>query len=158
LNPLALADTATERDAITTFGATYLNSNPRRIKRLLNTYRYIKILATRQGERTDRPDWQQKMIHWLGLTMHWPRAMGRAVRAGRLPTPDDKPYLQKLTAGLPADQCPPPEAFALSLPTPDELPRFAALADNFIVESPRQVFAPEPETSAPGVSPPAGNP
>ena len=57
------------------------------------------------------------------------------------------------SASLPPDQCPPPEVFGLSLPTAEELVRFAALADNFIVESPRQVFAPEGETASPNESP-----
>jgi hypothetical protein len=146
-NPLQLSDTAVERKIITTFALTFLESNPRRIKRLLNTYRYVKILATRQGERTDQEEWQEKMMNWLGFTMRWPTFMARAIREGRLPTENeaDKELLARLNTDLPPHQQPPVEAFRFKLPNGQEIVRFEELGDNFIVESPPEVVSPPKE-------------
>jgi hypothetical protein len=154
-NPLQLADTALERQALVNFGIEYLDSNPRRIKRLLNTYRFVKILATRRGERTDQPDWQEKMINWLGFTMRWPTFMARILQQEPLPASVDD-YLARAEAWggeLLPGQRPPEAAFQLKLPAGMELARFELLADNFIVESPPEVVAPpaieaEPQTGA----------
>lgn len=145
-NPLRLSDTSAERTAITDFAFTFLESNPRRIKRLLNTYRYVKILATRQGERTDLAEWQVKTVNWLAFTMRWPTFMERAIRRGRLPsaTEEGQELLRQLCTDLPDNQRPPVEAFRLSLPGDDEIARYEFLANNFIVESPPSVVAPAP--------------
>jgi hypothetical protein len=142
LNPLQLADSATERAAITDFAAAYLDSNPRRIKRLLNTYRYVKIMAARRGERIDRADWQEKMINWLGFSMRWPSFMGSLVR--QEPPPASVAAYRAFRPKLPSGQQPPDKAFDLRLPLGAEISRFELLADNFIVESPPEVVTPPP--------------
>ncbi|GAB4422527.1 MAG: hypothetical protein Kow0031_00360 [Anaerolineae bacterium] len=143
-NPLQLDDTATEQKAITAFAINYLDSNPRRIKRLLNTYRFVKILATRRGERTDQIEWQQKMINWLGLTMRWPSFMAGVVRHEPPPaTPQDYEALaEQWRDDLPDGHIPPLKLFQLPLPTGAQVARFELLADNFIVESPSEAIAP----------------
>lgn len=143
-NPLQLADTVAEQKTITAFAIDYLDSNPRRIKRLLNTYRFVKILATRRGERTDQAEWQQKMINWLGLTMRWPSFMADVVRHDPPPQNADD-YLalaEQWSVTSPAGRQPPPAVFALPLPTGADLARFELLADNFIVESPSEATNP----------------
>lgn len=72
ITPLQIPDTEVEWTEISGFTYKYLNSNPRRIKRLLKTYRYIKILASRLGEPVENESWQKKMINWLGMIMRWP--------------------------------------------------------------------------------------
>jgi hypothetical protein len=56
-----------------------LDGNPRRIKRLLNTYRYIKMLAYAKNEPVHEDHWQENMIAWLAFTMKWPSAMADAI-------------------------------------------------------------------------------
>jgi hypothetical protein len=45
-----LPDTNIERSMLVRLSADLLDSNPRRIKRLLNTYRYMRYLAHKRGE------------------------------------------------------------------------------------------------------------
>lgn len=75
-----LPDTKTEYETIAKLSELFLESNPRRIKRLLNTYRYIKMLANLRGEPIFTAHWQKTMIAWLTFTMKWPVFMAESVR------------------------------------------------------------------------------
>ncbi|MBN1140040.1 MAG: hypothetical protein JXM73_25955 [Anaerolineae bacterium] len=135
VKPLALKDTAVERAALAGFALRHLESNPRRIKRLLNTYRYVKILSTRLGERTDRPEWQRQVIGWLGMTMRWPAFMQAVLnQATRAPEGEGWP---QTSADAWSELSPrPPDDLLAQMPRPEEIRRLAQLADNFLVENP----------------------
>jgi len=137
LKPLLLSDTKFERKSIVDFAHKYLEGNPRRIKRLLNTYRYVKILATRQGERTDTEEWQTQMVNWLGLTMRWPAYIEAIIEQGGVSSTISVDHLSE-------DQRPPAEVLDL-LPDQSEIVRFARLAENFIVENPPRDKTRSPE-------------
>jgi len=79
ISRLELPDTQIEFDHIAVLAERFLESNPRRIKRLLNTYRYIKVLASTRHEPIYQDDWQQQMLAWLAFTMRWPAFMSRAI-------------------------------------------------------------------------------
>jgi hypothetical protein len=84
---LQLQDTKDEFDELCTLSERFLDGNPRRIKRLLNTYRYVKRLALTQaeGERVREPAWQKTALAWLAFTMRWPSFMEEAIdRAERI--------------------------------------------------------------------------
>jgi len=76
-------DTQAEKESIATFVYDYLNVNPRRAKRLINTYRFVKRLAARSGKPVDNPKWQEGMIYWLGATMAWTALLGELVYLSR---------------------------------------------------------------------------
>lgn len=79
-----MPDTRTEFDAMTAIAKDFLESNPRRIKRLLNTYRYVKILAARlPGSQVHTAGWQQTMLYWLAFTMRWPAFISEAIEAAK---------------------------------------------------------------------------
>ena len=140
--PLNMHDTETEKQAVVSFAETYLDNNPRRIKRLLNTYRYVKILAFRRGFRINAPEWQQQMITWLGATMRWPVFMQAAAAASERELAGD--LWNRLREMVPKESQPPDE-IVKRLPTDNTVvAAFAALADNFIKENP------SPSVSAPG--------
>ena len=130
-----LPDTAAERDALAGLAERYLESNPRRIKRLLNTYRYVKILSHWHGEDTDTEAWQLSMIAWLTFTMRWPHFMKEAIdQAGATESAADeeKPFLPQVDSAT-ADQ--PSKADLELLPlTRTEMLRYAELANNFLAE------------------------
>jgi hypothetical protein len=77
--PTALRDTADELEAIAAMGSKYLDGNPRRIKRLLNTYRYVKILSKRNSKPVHQVKWRTEMIAWLVFSLVWPDFMQRAI-------------------------------------------------------------------------------
>lgn len=134
--PFNLEDSLNEQQVLIEFAEKYLDSNPRRIKRLLNTYRYVKILATRRGIRTDTAEWQTKMILWLGTTMRWPVFMEEAIRrAGISPVVESELWDQvRETVGT--EYCPPINMLAKFPLKATELKAFCDLADNFIKENP----------------------
>ena len=149
--PLTLPDTEIESEAIANITAAYLDCNPRRAKRLLNTYRYVKILTTRLGTDTGDPQWQVRTVNWLGFTMRWPRFMEFAIREARSPSSEttggaSSTFLEDVlertstspsTRQLPQAQRPPAEALRRYLPlSRDEVARYAELSDNFLVENP----------------------
>jgi hypothetical protein len=80
----SLPDTEDEYECIAVIAREFLESNPRRIKRLLNTYRYVKNLASASGERVGTRKWQEEMLAWLAFTMKWPAFMECAVEAAQL--------------------------------------------------------------------------
>jgi hypothetical protein len=77
----SLPDTEDEYECIAVIAREFLESNPRRIKRLLNTYRYVKILASLAGEPVQTKVWQEEMLSWLSFTMKWPAFMEQAIEA-----------------------------------------------------------------------------
>jgi len=128
-----------------------LDCNPRRAKRLLNTYRYVKIFTARLGTDTGDPKWQVRMVNWLGFTMRWPKFMELAVREARSPLSGStggasmtflERVLEEMEAGPSAKQLaqaerPPAEDLRKHLPlSRDEVARYAELSDNFLVENP----------------------
>lgn len=74
-----LPDTKTELRMLETISERFLESNPRRIKRLLNTYRYVKVLSHSQSEPVQSEEWQKTMLGWLTFTMTWPTFMAKAI-------------------------------------------------------------------------------
>jgi tetratricopeptide (TPR) repeat protein len=134
--PFNLEDTSEEQQAIIDFVEKHLAGNPRRIKRLLNTYRYVKILATRQGLRTDRGDWQKSMILWLGSTMSWPGFMEEAINQAKNRTTIESTFWEKVAKEIPEDICPPGDSFILFPSNVEDLKSLASLANNFIKENP----------------------
>lgn len=77
-----MPDTRAEFAALSSIAEDFLDGNPRRIKRLLNTYRYVKILAAHlPGIQVHAAGWQETMLYWLAFTMRWPAFMEEAVAA-----------------------------------------------------------------------------
>jgi DNA-binding winged helix-turn-helix (wHTH) protein len=74
-----LPDTTTELKMLKTISERFLESNPRRIKRLLNTYRYVKVLCHSHSEPVQTDEWQKTMLGWLTFTMTWPAFMAKAI-------------------------------------------------------------------------------
>lgn len=68
-----------ERSAFRAFGP-YLDPNPRRIKRLVNVYRLVRILAERRQLSLVESE-PAKAILWLLLCQQWPLAMAQVLRA-----------------------------------------------------------------------------
>jgi hypothetical protein len=134
--PFNLEDSNTEKQAIIEFAEKYLESNPRRVKRLLNTYRYVKILATRRGTRTDTVEWQSKMIFWLGTTMRWPLFMEEALNSVNTSQVAETEFFTEVRNRVAAEYCPPNDMLVEFLLKPSELKTFNDLADNFIKENP----------------------
>ena len=126
-----MSDTVQERQAIIDFAEEYLDSNPGRIKRLLNTYRYVKILAARCGRKIDDAAWQKRMIAWLGASMRWPTFMKEAITCALVPGGIDS--WTGPVGSTPKESCPPDNVLKL-LPRLGELAQFTELADNFIKE------------------------
>lgn len=71
----------------------FLESNPRRIKRLLNTYRYVKVLSHSQSEPVQSDEWQKTLLGWLTFTMTWPAFMARAIEKVRDLEPESDSFL-----------------------------------------------------------------
>ena len=122
-----------------TLGERFLESNPRRIKRLLNTYRYIKLLASTAREPVQDAYWQGEMIAWLVFTMRWPAMMEDAIEQARKPredSGDDKVYLKSFFADLPDDDLKPTDQdIEQWLPIDRRRTReLAVLASNFLIE------------------------
>jgi len=131
----SLPDTPTEMETIASLAERYLDSNPRRIKRLLNTYRYVKILSHWYEEDTEAADWQRLMITWLVFTMRWPHFMQEAIlqaEATEDAAENESPFLP-LVPSAPARR---PSAVDLQLLplTQAQVLRFAELANNFLAE------------------------
>jgi chemotaxis protein histidine kinase CheA len=149
-----LPDTQAEFDSIADLGLRFLESNPRRIKRLLNTYRYVKVLASHHtyGEPVQTSEWQKRVLAWLAFTMRWPAFMARALeeieRRG-LQTDDTPNYLQLVPDDLPADvERPGEKDIKLYLPvTARQLDRLYSLAGNFLIENPLASIPPADETT-----------
>jgi hypothetical protein len=75
-----LPDTEEEAHHLAVLAAELLESNPRRIKRVLNTYRYAKILSSVYQQPVADPTWQRKMLAWLVFTIRWPFFMNDVIK------------------------------------------------------------------------------
>lgn len=140
-----LPDTSTELITMTAIATEFLDSNPRRVKRLLNTYRYIKILTARlPGSRVQTATWQRTMLYWLAFTMKWPAFMSEAVEAAKqlnAKAPDDSFLINRLKS---ADKRSQPEALNIKehLPlTATQALEMYELAPNFLIENPGMDFS-----------------
>jgi tetratricopeptide (TPR) repeat protein len=134
-----MPDTKTEFEVMSAIARDFLESNPRRIKRLLNTYRYVKILAARSGTQVHTNEWQQRMLYWLAFTMKWPAFMSARIEAAAIgPAADSAENF--LLAGLKSGQshAQPDKQFItkyLQL-TARQVLEYRELAANFLIENP----------------------
>ncbi|HKP85895.1 MAG TPA: P-loop NTPase fold protein [Blastocatellia bacterium] len=132
-----LPDTQAELEVIEKISEQLLESNPRRIKRLLNTYRYVKLLSHAQKEPVRSPDWQKTMIAWLAFTMRWPLFMAEAVEMiSSLEAPEDK-FLSKAISRVQTKvERPDEETVRRYLPVDDQqVKKLWGLAGNFLIEN-----------------------
>jgi len=129
--PLELPDSEDELRVLATLGERYLDGNPRRIKRVLNTYRYVKLVCHRRGQPTDRLDWQRRMLSWLVFSLAWPEFMAHAVTAATI----EKQTPSAARKGY-SGRAPTPDALATDFPlSAEELVSCGDSAGNFLVES-----------------------
>lgn len=136
-----MPDTKVEFDAMAAIARDFLDSNPRRIKRLLNTYRYVKILAARlPGIQVQTTRWQQTMLYWLAFTMKWPEFMGHAIEAAELPEAKNVPgsfLLGRRQKGESKESQPEAKDIEDYLPlSAIEVVEHYKLAPNFLIENP----------------------
>jgi hypothetical protein len=140
-----LPDTRAEFVALSSIAENFLDSNPRRIKRLLNTYRYVKILAARlPGSEVHTAAWQTRMLYWLAFTMRWPTFMEASVETALAEV--EKPaaerqvgafLLQRLQPPDPRQERPAAELVEKHLPLDAfEVVSYYELAPNFLIENP----------------------
>ncbi|MCA1815832.1 MAG: KAP family NTPase [Acidobacteria bacterium] len=151
----SLPDTQTELTFMARLAEEFLEGNPRRMKRLLNTYRYVKILSSVVGQPVEEDRWQERMLSWLAFTMKWPAFMERAIEvaearvaefkraapgASVTSTEEASPFLSELTReyGSPDEERPPQELIERYLAfNAGEVALHYELAGNFLVENPR---------------------
>ncbi|HYP00178.1 MAG TPA: P-loop NTPase fold protein [Pyrinomonadaceae bacterium] len=158
----SLPDTKDEYDCIAVIAKEFLESNPRRIKRLLNTYRYVKILASVSGEDVGTKEWQVGMLAWLAFTMKWPAFMERAVGAAQAESeaeaasnggapPSTNTFLVKLLKDNAArEQQPTRQEIEKYLPLDAAAIKLHyQLAGNFLIENPRPYTDTRNDTDAP---------
>lgn len=138
------SDTQIELSQISELSARFLGSNPRRIKRLLNTYRYVTMLAAKRGEPVDQESWQKTAIAWLVFTMKWPACFGRLLTPGSAAGCEerkDQRTIEALLAEI-GNDCPRPTNSEmqtyLSIDR-DLFNRLRDLAGNFLIEFPASV-------------------
>ncbi len=128
--PLELSDSDEELQAIARLGQQYLEGNPRRIKRVLNTYRYVKLVCHRRGQPTLLAEWQRKTIAWLVFCLAWPDFMSYAVDAAA----QRKSLLEARNSHTGTK--PSEEALRNELPlSAEDVIGLATSAGNFLVES-----------------------
>jgi hypothetical protein len=132
-----LPDTKIELKMLTTISEQFLESKPRKIKRLLNTYRYIKVLAHAQAEPVQSGEWQQTMLGWLAFTMTWPSFMARAIEKIEELDPKNEGVLVRAIGKLPGVDSRPSEAdVSAYLPISGERIKVLwELAGNFLIEN-----------------------
>jgi hypothetical protein len=122
---------------LATISERFLESNPRKIKRLLNTYRYIKVLAHTQAEPVQSAEWQQTMLGWLAFTMTWPSFMAKAIERIEELEPKKEGVLLRAILQLPTFGARPFEAdVSAYLPVSGErIKALWELAGNFLIEN-----------------------
>ncbi len=136
-----LPDTPTEFAVMAGIARQFLDSNPRRIKRLLNTYRYVKILAARlPGTPVHTSEWQKKMLYWLAFTMKWPSFMAAAIERAESASNQDSGnafLVRALNAEHDVKNQPSESVINEVLPlSAHELLDHYRLAANFLIENP----------------------
>jgi|GEM_PF-7098434 len=142
-----MPDTRTEFDAMTAIASEFLDSNPRRIKRLLNTYRYVKILGARlPGSQVQTAGWQRTMLYWLAFTMKWPSFMSETIEAAEQNDPEN--LTDDFLVGRLQDRNqrfqPKADDIKEYLPlTAKEVLELYQLAPNFLIENPGPDRKPE---------------
>jgi hypothetical protein len=135
-----LKDTSTEQNAIIDFATEYLDNNPRQIRRLINTYRYVKLLVARERLEIRDPEWQSYLVYWLGFTMRWPDFMFHFSECLKDGNSNKNAYEEAVariknidfTLEYPLYS----EVFDKYLPNTSPLNYFSILANNFLVENP----------------------
>ncbi|HEV7905226.1 MAG TPA: P-loop NTPase fold protein [Pyrinomonadaceae bacterium] len=178
--PPSLPDTECEFNCIAKLATNFLESNPRRIKRLLNTYRYVKILSNVSCEPVGAKAWQEAMLGWLAFTMKWPAFMEQAVEAaaeageraqpvsasnnGHTPPTGSANFLSTLLRkDAEREQQPTEQEIKKYLPfDATQITHHYQLAGNFLIENPRpyadsraaQKQTPTPEATATNAPPP----
>lgn len=159
-----LPDTQAEFDLIADLAGRFLDSNPRRIKRLLNTYRFVKILASLRtpeqlgGWSVQEAAWQQTMLAWLVFTMKWPTFMARAIDQARLPDTQDDPQPEFLRDWTPPpynqnDRPDPQDLITYLDLSMHQLTLFSDLAGNFLIENPTTPPVAQAESNRPDQAP-----
>jgi hypothetical protein len=134
-----LKDTSTEQNAIIDFATKYLDNNPRQIRRLINTYRYVKLLVARERSEIREPEWQSHLVYWLGFTMRWPDFIFHFLECNKENIRTEETFneavavMEKIDSTL---EYPPYDVFEKLLPSPSRLVFFSTLANNFLIENP----------------------
>ena len=140
-----LKDTPLELAVMSDIGEAILDGNPRRIKRMLNTYRYVKILSNARGEAVQSAGWQSRMLGWLAFTIKWPAFMDDLVdellRMPYLPKGDTDMLLRRVrertATSASVDAVPREEFVTRFLPIgAHEIRDLWRSAPNFLIESP----------------------
>jgi uncharacterized protein (TIGR02271 family) len=78
-----IGETKDERETLAKLGGELLEGNPRRIKRLLTTYRYVKGIVGVRDTDPGGAAWHHAVLTWLAFTLSWPAYMDRAARFAR---------------------------------------------------------------------------
>ena len=138
LRPDPLPDTIEEQTAIVEFADVHLDGNPRRIKRLLNTYRYAKIVSKwTTSQPVDTPEWQKTMIRWLGFTLRWPSFMAHVVKKVSSPEfPPASEFWKTAAEGFMDGERPSDDDLKQLTLTREQAILFADLAGHFLAENP----------------------
>jgi hypothetical protein len=136
-----LPDTQAEFDFLREIAETFLDGNPRRIKRILNTYRYIKIVANACDEPVDATEWQRTTLAWLAFTMKWPSFMTESIRQANLldasEGADDAFLLSVLEGWTSASSTPEENDIKTRLNiSAQKTKRLWTMAPNFLIENP----------------------
>jgi hypothetical protein len=127
-----LPDTEHEFKALVELSSRFLHNNPRRLKRVLNTYRYVKLLSERRGRTTRDPGWQRRTLTWLVFTQVWPDFMLYAVEAASGASQD----LAASQAAFHGEKPSEPDVNNFLPLTPAQIAELADEAGNFLFESP----------------------
>lgn len=142
---MQLEDKLEEQEAIANVAYKLLKGNPRQIKRLLNTYRYVKVLGYRTEKPIDLPEWQESTVNWLALTMRWPIFMELFVKTENEKfSPSQSPFTKdhynlivKETKKVGSNEdVPSLETFLDFLPASNWFVDYLELVNNFIIEKP----------------------
>jgi hypothetical protein len=81
LTPKPVEDTPIELQAFLDL-QTYLEDNPRELKRLVNVHRFVKIVLQQEG-RPPSPEIQKKLVKWLVFCDSWPDLVDDVLKYAR---------------------------------------------------------------------------
>jgi hypothetical protein len=127
-----LPDTEHEFKLLAELSSGFLHNNPRRLKRVLNTYRYVKLLSERRGRTTRDPAWQRRTLAWLVFTQVWPDFMLHAVEAAAGASQDLVTSLAAFRGEKPSEA----NVKEFLQLTPTQIAELADDAGNFLFENP----------------------